>query len=78
MPEKRPRTREIPRKLLKSLEKPDDKSQLKPEVGKAESREEVKSPSNLKEVSPKTSLSLRKDVVYKTLIRSVKRYLTER
>lgn len=77
LPEKRPRTREIPRKILNSVEKPEMKVPIK--VTKDESsKEENKHPNTSSGTSPKTLLSLRKDVVYKTLIRSLKRYLTEK
>lgn len=77
LPEKRPRTREIPRKVLNSVEKPDSRALISNNKS-SDNKEENKHPNQQKDLSPKSLLSLRKDVVYKTLIRSVKRYLTEK
>lgn len=69
---------QVPRKILKSVEKP-ILSQVKQEVEKNVWKEEEKEPKQRKKTKhQKEPLSLRKDVIYKTLIRSLKRYMTEK
>lgn len=74
MPEKCPKSRLKPRKTL-----PNTKNDINPKNPGSKGIEESKDLS-LKFVNQtsKEPLSLRKDVVYKTLIRSLKRYLTEK
>lgn len=67
----------VPRKILKISEKPNglkhSRHNVKTEIEEIKVKTNNKKPEKVKE-----PLSLRRDVVYKTLIRSIKRYLTEK
>lgn len=67
----------VPRKILVKPEKPTmrktPRKKLENEIEEIKVETSIKKPAKQKE-----PLSLRKDVVYKTLIRSIKRYLTEK
>lgn len=67
----------VPRKILVKPEKPSmrktPRKKLENEIEEIKVETSIKKPAKQKE-----PLSLRKDVVYKTLIRSIKRYLTEK
>lgn len=67
----------IPRKILVKPEKPSFRKTPRKKI--ENEIEEIKVETSIKKpVKQKEPLSLRKDVVYKTLIRSIKRYLTEK
>lgn len=74
--EKRPRSRAYNNEV-KSPVKPTKIEQAVTPT-KTESKEEEKEINSNSGKSPKGMLCLRKDVVYKTLIRSLKRYLTDK
>ena len=68
---------QVPRKILKSIEKPIG-SYDKEEIKNFNIEEQKEPKSRKRGKQNKEPLSLRKDVIYKTLIRSLKRYLTEK
>ena len=77
MAEKCPKSAIKPRKVLPV--KPEPPGKKSTGISQEQSKEEEKVPPNKdKEQHEKEPLSLRKDVVCKTLIRSLKRYLTEK
>jgi hypothetical protein len=67
----------VPRKILKNSEKPNGLKHSRHNV-KTEIEEIKVETYNKKTAKVKEPLSLRRDVVYKTLIRSIKRYLTDK
>jgi prolyl-tRNA editing enzyme YbaK/EbsC (Cys-tRNA(Pro) deacylase) len=67
----------VPRKILKISEKPNGLKQPRHNI-KTEIEEIKVETNNKKTTKVKEPLSLRRDVVYKTLIRSIKRYLTDK
>ena len=78
LPEKQPKSMQVPRKILKSIVKPTESQDIE-EIKNMPKVEEQKEPKGRKRGKQgKEPLSLRKDVIYKTLIRSLKRYLTEK
>jgi hypothetical protein len=67
----------VPRKIFKNSEKPNGLKHPRHTV-KTEIEEIKIETNNKKTAKAKEPLSLRRDVVYKTLIRSIKRYLTDK